>query len=190
MAAADPIRDKRQLRKMADYWLKRGNVRNYAMIVLGVSTALRIVDLLRLKWEDVYEEDRESFRLHITLTERKTGKQKTIALNRQAINALILCLPEKRDGYIFANNRNGGKAISRIHAWRIIRTAAEAVKAAGQINCHSLRKTFGYFAWKAGVLPVMLMDIFNHSSFEITRRYLGITQDDRDKVYMNMALFP
>ena len=40
-----------------------------------------------------------------------------------------------------------------------------------------------------GTLPVMLMDIFNHSSFEITRRYLGITQDDRDVVYLEMTIF-
>jgi len=56
-------------------------------------------------------------------------------------------------------------------------------------KCRSLRKTFGYFAWKSGVLPVMPMDIFNHSSFEITRRYRGISQEDRDKIYMNMAVF-
>jgi hypothetical protein len=34
----------------------------------------------------------------------------------------------------------------------------------------------------------MLMDVFNHSSFEITRRYLGITQEDRDKVYLEIPL--
>jgi integrase len=66
--------------------------------------------------------------------------------------------------------------------------AAIAIKAAGLIGCHSLRKTFGYFAWKAGALPVMLMDIFNHSSFETTKRYLGITQDDMDEIYLSMAL--
>jgi integrase len=75
-----------------------------------------------------------------------------------------------------------------VQAWRIIRIAARAIRVVGKIGCHSLRKTFGYFARKAGVLPVMLMEIFNHSSFEITKRYLGITQEDRDFVYLNMAL--
>jgi hypothetical protein len=41
---------------------------------------------------------------------------------------------------------------------------------------------------QALALPVMLMDIFNHSSFEITKRYLGITQDDRDRIYLGMEL--
>lgn len=185
----EPIRDKKQLHQLAGYWLKRGNPRNYALVVVGVCTALRIGDLLRLRWDDVYDEERGNFRFHITLTEKKTGKQKIIALNRQAVKALTLCLPLRQGDFIFANNRKNQKAISRVQAWRIIRAAAEAVKAAGCIACHSLRKTFGYFAWKSGVLPVMLMELFNHSSSEITRRYLGISQDDRDKVYLNMTLF-
>jgi integrase len=189
MAAADPIRDPKQLHQLAEYWLKRGNYRNYALIVFGAHTALRIGDLLRLKWDDVYDAKSGEFRTHIVLTEKKTGKQKTIALNPKAIEALCLCLAHRRGKYIFAGNRRDEKAISRIQAWRVIRAAAEAIKAAGRITCHSLRKTFGYFAWKAGIMPVMLMDIFNHSSFEITRRYLGITQDDRDNVYLNIALF-
>ena len=185
----DPIRTKGQLKSLAGYWLKRGNYRNYAMIVLGVCTALRISDLLRLRWSDVYDFDEKTFHSHVVVTERKTGKQKVIALNKQALHALRLCLSEKRDDYIFANNRKAAAPISRIQAWRIIRAAAEAIQLAGCIACHSLRKTFGYFAWKSGVPSVMLMDIYNHSSFEITRRYLGIAQDDRDKVYLSMEFF-
>lgn len=51
------------------------------------------------------------------------------------------------------------------------------------ISCHSLRKTFGYHAWKQSVPPTMLMDIYNHSSYQITKRYLGIDQDDKDQVF-------
>jgi integrase len=189
MPATDPIRDKKQLQQMAEYCLKRGKFRNHAMVVLGVCTALRISDLLRLKWIDVYNEEHSKYRSHISLTEKKTGKRKIIALNHQAIRALRLYFPHRRGSYIFASNRKEDKALSRVQAWRIITDAAKAVNVAGRIGCHSLRKSFGYFAYKAGVFPIMLMDIFNHSSFEITRRYLGITQDDRDKVYLKMAIF-
>jgi len=187
--ATEPIRNKNQVRELAGYWLKRGNIRNYAMIILGVYTALRIGDLLSLTWDGVYDGERGAFRSHVTLTEKKTGKQKTIALNRKAIEALHLYFPHRRGEYIFTSNRTDEKPISRVQAWRIIHAAADAIKAVGRIACHSLRKTFGYYAWKMGALPVMLMDIFNHSSFEITRRYLGITQDDRDAIYLNLALF-
>ena len=189
MAVADPIRDPKQLHQLAEYWRNLGNLRNYVLIILGVHVALRISDLLRLKWDDIYDGECGKFRSHITLTEKKTGKQKTIALNRKAIEALHLYFPHRRGEYIFTSNRTDEKPISRVQAWRIIHAAADAIKAVGRIACHSLRKTFGYYAWKMGALPVMLMDIFNHSSFEITRRYLGITQDDRDAIYLNLALF-
>ena len=189
MAMTEPIRDKKQVKELAGYWLKRGNLRNYTLIVLGVCTALRISDLLKLKWDDVYNNESEEFYSHITLTEKKTGKNKIIALNSQAVKALRLYLPFRCGEYIFTNNRKDEKAISRVQAWRIIRTAAEAINAVGRIACHSLRKSFGYFAWKAGVHPAVIMDIYNHTSYEVTRRYLGISQDDRDKVYLNMALF-
>ena len=189
MTAMQPVRDKGKLKGLAEYWLKRGNLRNYALIILGVCTALRIGDLLRVVWFDVYDERSGAFRTHITITEQKTGKQKVIALNKQAVNALRLLYPNRRGAFLFASNRKEDRAISRIQAWRIVRAAAEAIQLIGCYGCHSLRKSFGYHAWKAGVQPVMLMDIFNHSSFEITRRYLGIQQDDRDKVYLNMAIF-
>jgi integrase len=187
---SEPIRDKHKLRQLAGYFLNRGQFRNYALVVLGVHTALRISDLLRLSWLDVYDEKNADFRSHISVMEKKTKKRRAIALNRHAVHALRLLLPHRRGDFIFANNRKEPAPISRVQAWRIIHEGVEAVGLDGlSISPHSLRKTFGLLAWQAGVLPVMLMDLFNHSSFEITRRYLGIAQEDRDKVYLNMVVF-
>ena len=69
MAATEPIRDKKHIHALANYFLQRGQFRNYVLISLGVYTALRISDLLRLRWEDVYDEKQNTFRTHITLTE-------------------------------------------------------------------------------------------------------------------------
>ena len=189
MAATEPIRDKKILQDLANYWLKRGVLRNYALIVVGACSFLRPSDLLRLTWDDVYDFERSTFRSHITLTEKKTGKNKKVALNRQAVKALKLYFPHRRGDYIFSNNRKDLAPLSRVQAWRIMRVAIDAIGAVGQIALYSLCKTAGYHAWKEGVSPVILMDIYNHSSYAITRRYLGVAQDDRDEVYLGLALF-
>jgi integrase len=189
MAITEPIRDKRKIKKLANHFLKRGQLRNYCLVILCVYTALRISDLLRLRWEDVYDFQSRRIRKSVTLTEQKTGKSKIIALNKQAVRALAMYasqIPEPR-GFIIVNNRTK-KAISRIQAYRIIRYAAEALHFQERVSCHSLRKSFGYHAWKSGVSPVVIMEIFNHSSLNVTRRYLGVSQDDKNKAYLLMNL--
>lgn len=190
MAVTEPIRDKKQLKELTNYYLQKGKLRNYTLIVMGIYTALRISDLLQLKWSDVYDAQKCTFRSHITLTEKKTGKNKTIALNQQIIVALSLYFPQRHGEFIFASSHKNANPISRIQAWRIIHTAVEEVGIPDKISCHSLRKTWGYHAWTSGtVSPVVIMDIYNHSNYEITRRYLGIAQDDLDKAYLEMKLF-
>ena len=147
MAATEPIRSKKQLRALAGYFLQRGQFRNYLLIVLGACTALRISDLLRLQWRDVYDEGQDAFRSHVTLTEKKTGKIKTVALNKQVLQALALYFPHRRGGFLLASNRRDDRAISRVQAWRIIHGAAAAVGIGGKVSCHSLRKSWGYHAW-------------------------------------------
>jgi integrase len=189
MATTQPIRNKHQVRALAEYYLRKGQLRNHVLIVLGVYTALRISDLLRLRWDDVYDFDNNCVRSSIDIIEKKTHKPKTIALNKTAISALTLYAGQSaQKGDFLIKNPHKNKAISRIQAYRLIRAAAEALRFQNRVSCHSLRKTFGYHAWKSGVSSAVIMEIFNHSSLAVTRRYLGITQDDKDAVYLGLKL--
>jgi integrase len=187
MKTTQPIRDKNQVNQLVNYYLHRGQIRNQLLIVASIFTALRISDLLRLTWNDVYSFDNKRVRRYITLTEKKTGKSKTIALNKNIITVLSAYAHTARQGkFLFANHRSG-KAISRIQAYRIIRAAADALRLEERVSCHSLRKTFGYHAWKNGISPAVIMDIYNHSSLAVTRRYLGVTQDDKNEAYLGLS---
>ena len=186
MKSTEPIRNKNQVRELAQYYLNLGQIRNYVLIVMGLHTALRISDLLRLRWDDVYNFKNKRICRSIIITEKKTGKSKIIALNNGIISALSAYAYAARQGAFVIENKNTGKAIGRIQAYRIIRAAAEALKFQNRVSCHSLRKTFGYFAWKSGVSPAVIMEIYNHSSLSVTRRYLGVTQDDKDRVYLGL----
>ncbi len=187
MKTTEPIRNKHQVRELAEYYLRKGQLRNYVLIVLGVHTALRISDLLRITWDDVYDFDTCRIRSNICLTEKKTKKFKIIALNKALMSALTMLAAEKAvKGRFLIENALTRKAISRIQAYRIIRAAAEALSFQHRVSCHSLRKTFGYHAWKDGVSPAVIMEIYNHSSLAVTRRYLGVTQDDKNAVYLGL----
>jgi integrase len=184
MSATQPIRNKNQIRELAEHCLKRDEPRNHLLIVMGIHTALRIGDLLRLKWNDVYDFEHKRVRDTIEISEQKTGKSKIVKLNNEVVAALNLCVPRAQRGDFLLKSRKGeNKAISRIQAYRIIRTTAEELGFNDRVSCHSLRKTFGYHAWKNGTNPAVIMDIYNHTSLAVTRRYLGITQDDKNAVY-------
>lgn len=187
-----PIRTEDEIEQMKDYFITRKHYRDYAMFVLGINTALRIGDLLNIRWQDVYDVKRERFKKHIDLTEQKTQKHAVVALNISCIEALELLKSkrpyEKEDEFIFCSNKHRYEHISRTMAWKILKKAANVIQIDGNISCHSMRKTFGYQAWKRGASSTLIMHIYNHSSMEVTKRYLSITQDEKDDLYNSMNL--
>ena len=82
MKTAQPIRDLKDLKNLKAYYSEeKPNLRNYVLIILGLNTALRISDILSLRWGDVYDFDTMGFKKHIILTEKKTGKISQIYMN-------------------------------------------------------------------------------------------------------------
>ena len=186
MATTEPIRNKIQVNQLIMYYYNKGEMRNHLLILLCLHTALRISDILRLTTHDVYDFKNHRVRRSITIIEKKTRKSKTIALHKNIITALSACFPANHKNMPLIRNKRTNKPISRVQAYRIIRHAAEELNFSQRVSCHSLRKTFGYHCWRGGTSPAVIMDIFNHSSLAVTKRYLGVSQDDKNKVYLQL----
>ena len=189
----EPIKDNKELQAFLNFYAdKKPNLRNHCLIVFGLNTALRISDILNIKWNMIYDFENKKFIKRLTISEHKTGKINIIPINDNlsiALQKLFFKQNPQYNDYICTKSTDHTRPLSRTQAYRIIKTAADKCNITGNISCHSLRKTFGFFAWKQGTQPALLMAIYNHSSYNITKRYLGITQCEKDDIYMHIK-FP
>lgn len=78
--------------------------------------------------------------------------------------------------------------LDRVTAYYLIRDACEKAGLQERIGTHSMRKTFGYHHYQQFKDVVILQKIFNHSSPQITLRYIGVEQDQIDYSYSNFIL--
>ena len=191
MEFVQPIRDKEKLAIMKKY-LKGSNLRDYCLFVVGINSGLRISDLLELTVSDVINKNTK-VKDRIQIREIKTGNFKDFPISTSAKKAITEYLNTREYNltdplFISQKNLNGSKAIQRQRAYRVINDAAKVAGIKEKIGTHTLRKTFAYHAYKAGISIEVIQKLFNHSAPSITLRYIGITQDTLDNVYINLNL--
>jgi len=186
MNLTQPIRNPKDVRKFLNYFKNQGQTRNYVLATFGVHSALRISDILNLNTNDVYDFKNKTINENIIITEQKTKKTQELALNKTIISALKAYFPQAKPNTPLILNPKTGKSISRIQAHRIISNAAKQAGLTQKVSCHSLRKTFGYHAWKKGISPAVIMAVYNHSSMATTQTYLSIIQDDKNTAYLGL----
>ena len=173
MNIVQPIRDPEKIEKMK-HFLKQKNERDYILFLLGISTGLRISDILNLKKEDILKS-------HVDIRETKTTKRKRVKLPGYIKKEVVPYAKKLKDGeYIIKSRQGGNNPIDRSTAYRILRDAAGRINLT-EIGTHTLRKTFGYHFYQQTKDVAMLQELFNHSSPSITLRYIGIHQDSMDK---------
>jgi integrase len=175
-----PLRSKRDIERMKK---ALGNPRDRLLFIFGINSSLRISDILRLKVGDVRGKST------LTLREKKTGKLKKFRLNQSVVSAVQQLVPaDASDNDWLFPSRKGARPITRVQAYRILTDAARRAGLDIEIGTHTLRKTFAYHAYKAGVDLALLMSVLNHSSQRETLRYIGITQDQVDDVFVSVNL--
>ncbi len=161
------------------------NYRISLLIGCGCFFGLRISDLKTLRWKQILEGN--SFEL----LEKKTGKRRIVIINAGFQKHLKDCYKK-----LESPDMNQPVFLSREHqvysTQRINVNFKEIKKRYGikinHFSTHSLRKTFGRkVVDSAGndseMALIKLSEIFNHSSPAITRRYLGLRQEEIGEVY-------
>jgi integrase len=167
---------------------RRHGHRDELLFVLGINTAFRISDLLSLTIGDVWENGKPKGELR--LKERKTAKPRACPLNN-AVTTLVEryiseLQPQNLGDPLFPSQKGG--RLSRKRAFWILRDAGLKV-GLKDIGTHSLRKTFGYHAYKkTGGNIALVQRLLNHDNPGDTLRYVGITKDEMDEVFISLNL--
>ena len=164
---------------------KDGKIRLSLLVGCGCFFGLRFSDLSRLTWEQLLTGD--SFAIY----EQKTGKRREIRVNKgfqDFIRECYVALKVRDISQPCFLNRFGG-----IITNQMVNRHFKLIKVRYQIktrnfSTHSLRKTFGrrvvdMAGPNAEMALIKLSEIFNHASPLVTRRYLGLRQEELGEVY-------
>ena len=171
--------------------------RNKMLFLIGINISLRASDLITLKWNFFFKDNGE-FKDFYTLMPKKTRKQKKFVklffnqAVKKSVNDYIKEYPiQDMDEYLF-KSRKGDKCICEDVLGRIIKEAAKEAGIEKNICSHSLRKTFGFWAWhnaedKSKALVTLQM-LFNHSDTSTTLKYIGILNSEIEDMFNNVDL--
>jgi len=160
------------------------------LISIGVFTGLRISDLLKLRFCQ-FESD------ILTIQEQKTNKTRRIKLNpdlKEIVERIkSRMVGTNTDQSIFLN-RYGTKPIDQSYVNVKLKEIFRQydVNIEGNVSSHLFRKTLGNRVLRinnySGESVILLMELFGHSSPAITKRYLGLREQEIHDVYDSLHL--
>lgn len=191
----EPIRSKDKIEEAKEYFFNKperyeeNSLRDFCMFILNINIGRRIGDLLQLKICDVENENKE-IKDKIIFHESKTGKITPVFLNNNAKEAIKTFLEKRKyynqQEYLFKSRNGLNKPINRQQAWKIISDMGKEIELKN-IGTHSMRKTMGYQYIQSHKNDIFAMSklsqSFNHSSEAITRKYIGINEEEMQNMY-------
>lgn len=161
------------------------------LITIATFTGLRISDLLGLRFSQFENGDL------LTIVETKTKKTRKIKINSD-LKTIVQRVREKMgvvnsEQFIFLN-KYGNKVIDKSYVNLKLKELFKRydIHNEGNISSHMFRKTLGNRVLRLNNYSnesiIKLMELFNHSSPSITRRYLGLREQEILDVYDSLRL--
>jgi len=186
MAEVQAVKDLDTVRLISHLLERRCSKQMSHIWNIGLNLALRISDLLSIQFADINQG-------RLIIRESKTGKRAEIKLNTKTmilINQIQLTHPNH--DYLFQSYRNQ-KAINSPPAPLSRRSVSKAFELISEelnlhLGTHSMRKTRGYHLYHKTKDIARVMKMLRHSSESTTLRYIGITQEDVDRDFVELEL--
>jgi integrase len=166
----EPLRTAHEISEFKSALHDLGGERDRFLFTLGINTGLRISDLIKLKVSDIYAKP------YTDILEKKTEKKRRVHLLAIQGDIVEYCVDKQPDDVLFKSKKTDTH-ISTTQAYRILVAAGEWI-GRKDIGTHTMRKTFGYHYYKRTKDVYTLMEIFGHASPSITKKYIGIREDE------------
>ncbi len=171
-----------QIRQLANLLKNDERFRDLALFCLGIDTMLRSSDLVRLRVNDLIDQNGQP-KPDFICSQQKTGAAVVSVITPFSQAALRIWIEagnlSRRDYLFTSRSGDGSKPITTNFLRRLVKKwAAELGLDPTDYSGHSLRRSKPSHLYAQGVRPEMLRLLLGHKSLQSTQAYLGIDQNE------------
>lgn len=156
--------------------------RNYCIILIMYSCALRVSEVINLKLKDINITEK------LVKIKGKGNKEREVPINDKCIESIIYYMRKIRpnfnivdEKYLFLNN-NGSK-LTRQYIYEIIKESLKDININKNISPHSLRHSLATHLLQNGANLKTIQEFLGHSKIETTEIYTHLDEKNKVKSY-------
>jgi integrase len=179
-----PITELRHVRSIKR--LLADNPRDKLLFVMGVNSGLRVQDLLALRVADV-----RALKLgdRVPVREKKTGKFNVLIANKEIVATLedyFAVVNPDDEHFLFKSRKGKNYPLTTLAVTKKVKAWTAALNLKGNYGAVTMRKSWAFLLRKEfKVSWEVLAKRLNHSSPSVTRRYMGVQDEEVEEVLMN-----
>lgn len=162
----------------------------YTVVLLALSTGMRLTEIMSLRWRNVLVEDDADMGL-LVMEKTKNGDARTSPLAEDAFKAVMVLRDKaKKDNadrvpanqLLFPSDTVENKPVEIRKAWETCRKRAEL----DDFRFHDLRHTAGSLLAMSGASTREIAEVLGHKTMAMAKRYSHLTQKHLGSVVANM----